>query len=170
MNSGVICFVRSSPSLFFFHPPKQITYQYLNRKARRSGNIFVIVVFCKSIYFFFPVCLFLTALNSQQNHVIAPSPGLAAEAPHRAARPGWQRPRLQQGRAFTGLARSGTASPTPIAASSESCVHNWDSGRCSIFHTEEPEGGSPTFAAPRCISWSVSFPAWRVGVEGRRTP
>lgn len=39
-------------------PPKQITYPYLNRKARRSGDVFVIVVFSKCIYFFPSVFIF----------------------------------------------------------------------------------------------------------------
>lgn len=82
-------------------------------------------------------------------------PRLIVEAPLRAVRPGWQHTWLQWGCAFTGFARHGITSPAPLAASSKRYVHIW----VSIFCTEMPEEASPAFTTPRCISWSVSFPA-----------
>lgn len=49
LGSNLLC---SLFTLSLLPPPKQITYQYLNRKAGKSGNFFVVTVFCECIWFF----------------------------------------------------------------------------------------------------------------------
>lgn len=102
-------------ALLFPTPTQEISYQYLNRKAKRSGNVAIIEIFCKCIYFV-PACLFSTALNTKHDHIIALSPNLGAGAPCRAARLCWQGEMLSRA-VPTGVTHCGTASPLLPAAS-----------------------------------------------------
>lgn len=154
-------------TLAFLHLlPKQITYQYLNRKARRSRNISVIVVFYKCIYFF-PACLFLTALNIQQNHVITPSTSLAAEAPHRAAWPGWHilaGPSVR----WAGSARDGI-SHTHCRQHRELCLRLGRRQMQRPLYRNAWRGKSYIRRAEMHFVVRI-VSSWRAGIEGRRTP
>lgn len=55
LRSHLLCSLLTL-ALLFPPPTQQITYQYFNRKAKRSGNVFVTEVFCGFIFFL--ACLF----------------------------------------------------------------------------------------------------------------
>lgn len=110
--------------------------------------------------FFSPACLFLTALNTQQNCLIAPSPGIAVEAPCRAVRPGL---------AVCSVAAAGLGVQRALSAQRELPPHLGQPHMQPLLHRNTRRGKSYIRRAERHFVVGI-ISSWRGGVEGRRTP
>lgn len=123
-------------------------------------------------FIIFTACLFLTALNAQQNRIIDTSPGCAAKAPRRAAQPGsecalLQRNRCSKGSLGTGLPHRHTSLPAARAVSTSGTAADAapSAQRCCLFACR---GKSDFCHAQMCFVVSITS-SWKVSVEGERT-